>query len=174
MSTMTDSESKFIAGGRGKWSQAGVPHRGWSCVDIEDLGEPTKTCGMCESQIIRYVHFMEHPDYPDVLEAGCVCAGHMEENVAAAKDREDRVKSRTGKRKRWLSRKWKTSRRGNRWIAADGFRVTIYEKGLSWGATVAAEDNSLVRHSRKQYSTPEQAKLAAFDLITVLLKGVSQ
>jgi len=40
----------------GKWSQAGVPHRGWTCVDIDDLGEPSATCEMCETQEIRYVH----------------------------------------------------------------------------------------------------------------------
>jgi hypothetical protein len=40
----------------GKWSQAGVPHRGWSCVGVEDLGAPEATCEMCETQKIRYVH----------------------------------------------------------------------------------------------------------------------
>jgi hypothetical protein len=39
-------------------------------------------CEMCESQTIRYVQHMEHPDYPDVLKVGCICAGHMEENLS--------------------------------------------------------------------------------------------
>ena len=30
--------------GTGKWRQQGVPHRGWTCIDIEDLGEPAHTC----------------------------------------------------------------------------------------------------------------------------------
>lgn len=59
----------------GKWSQPGVPHKGWTCLDIEDLGEPSATCEMCEAQEIRYVHHMEHPNYSGSLGCGCVCAG---------------------------------------------------------------------------------------------------
>ena len=65
---------------RGKWSQTGVPHRGWACVGIEDLEEPAQFCEMCESVEIRYVHLMEHPDYPETLGVGCICAEHMEED----------------------------------------------------------------------------------------------
>lgn len=32
----------------GEWAQCGVPHKGWTCVDIEDLGEPSAVCEMCE------------------------------------------------------------------------------------------------------------------------------
>lgn len=39
MDTLEHEES-LIAASRGKWSQARVAHRGWQCVDIEDLGEP--------------------------------------------------------------------------------------------------------------------------------------
>jgi hypothetical protein len=35
-------EEQLIAAQRGKWSEAGVPHRGWICVDIEDLGDRAK------------------------------------------------------------------------------------------------------------------------------------
>lgn len=53
------TEEQLVANRRGKWSAAGVPHRGWHCVDIEDLGEPQAECEMCESQTIRYVHHIE-------------------------------------------------------------------------------------------------------------------
>ena len=43
----------------GKWSQIGVPHRGWTCVSVDDLGAPDAVCEMCETQAIRYVHHME-------------------------------------------------------------------------------------------------------------------
>lgn len=78
MSSTPEHEESLVAAGRGKWSQPGLPHRGWHCVDIEDLGEPQVECEMCESQTIRFVHHMEHPDYSQVLEVGCICAGHME------------------------------------------------------------------------------------------------
>jgi hypothetical protein len=34
------SEEQLVAHRRGKWSMPSVPHKGWHCVDIEDLGEP--------------------------------------------------------------------------------------------------------------------------------------
>lgn len=164
-----EHEEGLVAAGRGKWSKLGVPHRGWHCVDIEDLGEPSLDCEMCESQTIRYVHHMEHPQYQEVLQVGCICAGHMEGNVAAARTREASMKSRSGKRKRWLTRTWCTSAKGNPWIKAEGYRVTVYRRGNGWAVTISSEDNSTVQHSRVNYPTPDRAKLAAFDHITKLL-----
>jgi len=164
-----NQEERLVAAGRGKWSKSGVPHRGWQCVDIEDLGEPGLECEMCESQIIRYVHHMEHPNYQKVLQVGCICAGHMEGDLVAAQTREASMRSRTSKRKRWLSRKWRISAKGNPWIRADGYRVTVYPRGDGWAATISSEDDSFVQHSRRNYSTIDRAKLAAFDQITRLL-----
>jgi hypothetical protein len=47
-------------GGTGKWSRAGVPHKGWECVDVEDLENDRAICEMCEVTEIRYVHTMVH------------------------------------------------------------------------------------------------------------------
>lgn len=164
-----EQEARYIHSGRGKWSEKGVPHKGWECVEVEDLGKPAAVCKMCESQAIRYAHYMQHPDYPNILIVGCVCAGHMEEDLAAAQLRDKEMRSRAGKRKRWLTRKWKVSAKGNDWLEADGYRVTVYPKGRTWGATVSANDDSYLQHNRRKYNTSKQAKLAAFDLITKLL-----
>ena len=59
----------------GKWSQPGVPHKGWQFRDFEDLGDLIGLCEMCETRPIRYVHYMEHPDYGAVLGIGSDCAG---------------------------------------------------------------------------------------------------
>jgi len=160
------SEERLVAAGRGKWSQAGVPHRGWTCVDIEDLGRPLRSCEMCESQIIRHVHFMEHPDNPEVLEVGCICAGHMEGDLVAAERREAGMRSRAGKRSRWLSRKWRVSAKGNDWLTADGYRIVVWPREEGWAATVSDDADSFATHSRRTYPTCDQAKLAAFDYIT--------
>ena len=162
-------EEDLVSSKRGKWSVAGVPHKGWTCVDIEDLGSPSAECEMCESQTIRYVHHMEHPDYPEVLQVGCVCAGHMEGDLAASRAREASMKSRDAKRKRWTTRAWEVSAKGNPNIKADGYRVTVYPRGGGWACTVAALDNSEVQHSRRNFTTINEAKLAAFDHITKLL-----
>lgn len=96
MATLTEQD--LVTHRRGKWSVAGVPHRGWMCVDIEDLSSPSAECEMCESQSIRYVHHMQHADFPQVLQVGCICAGHMEGSLAASSAREASMKSRAGKR----------------------------------------------------------------------------
>ena len=73
----------------GKWSQQGVPQKGWLCIDFTDLEGLYGICEMCETQRIRYVHYMKHPDYDEVLGVGAVCAGNMEEDyVSGAKTRE--------------------------------------------------------------------------------------
>jgi hypothetical protein len=166
-----DHEEQLVASGRGKWSKPGVPHRGWRCVDIEDLGSPQVECEMCESQTIRYVHYMQHPDFAEVLGVGCICAGHMEGDIAKARSREASMRSRTGKRKRWVSRQWRISANGNPWIRADGYRVTIFPRGGGWATAVSSEDECLVRYSRRNYPSQEEAKLAAFDCITGRLSG---
>jgi hypothetical protein len=171
ITTQSPTEEELVASSRGKWSVAGVPHRGWICVDIEDLGEPQVTCEMCESRSIRYVHHMQHSDYSEILKVGCVCAGHMEGNLSASRAREASMKSRSSKRKRWITRAWKVSAKGNPYIAADGYRITVYPRGGGWAATIAAVDDSLLQHSRRNFKTIAEAKLAAFDHITRVLAG---
>jgi hypothetical protein len=163
------TEEQLVVHRRGKWSDAGVPHKGWHCVDIEDLGEPQATCEMCESQTIRYVHHMEHPSFQGALAVGCVCAGHMEGDQSAARGREASMRGRTSKRARWLTRNWRMSAKGNPTIKADGFRVTVYVRGQGFAATVAAQDGNGLYHARRNYPTVDEAKLAAFDHITRLL-----
>lgn len=98
---------------RGKWSLRDVPHKGWVYVNTEDLEESQIECEMCESQMIRYVHEMKHPNYPGVLKVGCICASHMEENPAASKKREADLKRQAGKKKRLVSISIKYGHGGN-------------------------------------------------------------
>ena len=163
---MPKMEDEHVSLRRGKWSNVGVPHKGWICIDIEDLGSPQVICEMCESQTLRYVHYMEHENYPDVLEVGCVCSGNMEGDINAARVRESSMRSRASKRKTWLSRKWKISKNGNEYIDVDGFRTTVYIRRGKWAATIRSLEVQSVQHSRKSYETIQQAKLSAFDQIS--------
>lgn len=90
-------------------------------MDIEDHGELGPTCEMCESQGIGYIHYMQHRDVPGLLACGCVCAGHMEGDLATARECDALMISRAGKRKRWFDRKWNVSKQGNDYIKADGY-----------------------------------------------------
>jgi hypothetical protein len=86
-------EDVAIAQGFGRWSEAGLPHRGWVCVDHDDLREPCHICEMCQHAKCRYVYLMKHPAWPEALWVGCDCAGHMEGDLVGAREREKRFKS---------------------------------------------------------------------------------
>src|SRR5262245_16213890 len=94
--------------GLGKWAQTGVPRRGWTCTGMEDRGEAETVCQMCETVVVRYVHTMRHADYPGILECGCVCAGHMQEDVEGARRRESDFQNKQKRRQTWLhSASWR-------------------------------------------------------------------
>ena len=87
------------------WNKHGVPHKGWTFVrmtdSIESSGEYA-TCMMCDQERVRYVHWMEHDEYPDTLGVGCICAGKMELNYESAQLREKTFINRINRRKKWF------------------------------------------------------------------------
>jgi hypothetical protein len=147
-----------------KWRQPGVPHKGWQCEDIEDLGAPDAVCEMCEVQEIRYVHVMSHEDY-GTLRCGCICAGHMEGDRAGARQREKSFKARLSRRAKWLHREWRVSCNGNEFINTNGFNVVVYRKGTTWGARFIDKITGYKQFSQHPYASANAAKLAAFDAI---------
>lgn len=163
-----------IAGqGLGKWSHPGVPHKGWRCVDIEDLGGPSATCEMCETQEIRYVHHMEHPSYPQTLGCGCVCAGHMEDDYEGARKREKTMRNAGARRRRWLTRSWRTSHKGNPFLNTEGYNIVVYPTDWGWGFRVTNRESNRALSSRLPLPTLDAAKLRAFDAI-ILMKQRDQ
>lgn len=157
----------------GKWAEAGVPHKGWYPVgDVEDLGNPELTCEMCERQEVRYVQTMAHGNYPSVLRVGCVCAGKMEEDPAAARTRERLRRSKTQRRERWTESGWKHSRRGNQFKStSDGFHVVVkVNDDGTWGGVISDSVTSKKHWSKKKHKDAIEAKLAAFDAIPLLKK----
>jgi hypothetical protein len=153
----------------GKWDCPDVPHSGWSCVGVEDLGEPIAVCEMCETKEIRYVHTMEHADYPDTLACGCICAGHMELNLDRAHAREATMKAAARRRATWLHRKgWRRSHAGNPMIRANGYVVVIFPKEGGWGGLVEHPATERRIFARRTYPHMDAARLAAFDAISFL------
>jgi hypothetical protein len=142
-------------------------HKGWTCVDIEDLGSPAHVCEMCEVQDVRYVHTMEHPEHAEALRVGCVCACRMEEDLVGARKREDAFKASRSRRARWLGRKWRMSSAGNEYLNTDGFNVVVYPIDNGWGARVRSRTREWERKSRRLYATRESAKLAVFGAMIV-------
>ncbi|MBT5260959.1 MAG: hypothetical protein HOL84_08870 [Nitrospina sp.] len=155
---------------QGKWSKKGVPHKGWVCFDVEDLKEPSQVCEMCESQKIRYVHYMEHDDFEDTLGVGCICAGHMEENYERAEAREKKLKTAARHRTNWSKGGWKTSAKGNDYKNVDGFNIVIFFKNNKWSYVIKFINTDESKFSPRKYETEGEAKLAAFDSINFLKK----
>jgi hypothetical protein len=153
-----------------------VPHRGWSCIDIYDDGEDGeelhRVCEMCETQLIRYVHVMQHPDWEGKLEVGCVCAGHMEEDYEGARKRETAFKSRRKGRAHWLERRWRRSAAGNPYINANGFNVVVFRRGSGWTARIIHRATDLGWMLKKDYETAEEAALAAYDAMPEMKAAV--
>lgn len=154
----------------GRWNQAGVPHKGWTCVYIADLVKPAAICEMCEVQRIRYVHTMWHPAFDDELEVGCVCAGHMEGDCEAPREREGSLQRVAGRRSRWLCRKWRVSAKGNSCLNVDGINIVVFqnETDYRWRARITDRTTGNSEFSRRKYDSEDDAKLAAFDAMTFL------
>lgn len=153
----------------GKWAEPGVPHKGWTCVGVDDLEDDRETCEMCEAQEIRYVHHMEHPDYQGTLRCGCVCAGHMEEDLAGARDREKHA----ARKSRWLKRRWyrqysdwpDIQPTGLEYINTDRYHISVYPRhhAQGWGFSITNQDTGRKIVARQHYPSLDAAKLRSFD-----------
>ena len=143
------------------WEREDLPHSGWICTGISDLGMPAGICGMCGKQIIRYVHHMIHPDHPREVGAGCVCAGKMEGDPDAARRRELDLKNREARRESFKKRKWRTSGKGNRFIKINNHVLVLYKNPGS-GRWSFAVDGVF---SNNDYYSEDEMLNAAFDEI---------
>lgn len=143
----------------GLWAVAGVPHAGWTCIGVQDLGEPLAVCDMCGKEEIRYVHRMEHEDYPRTLAVGCVCAGHMERDMTAPRARERRMKNVAARRRRWLSRRWSVSAKGNLYLEISGTVVVCFREKSGYRLKIGS------KFGRLTYPDDRQARLGAFDYL---------
>lgn len=140
------------------WNRDDVPHSGWYCTGVSDLGAPVGVCEMCGYQIIRYVHHMVHPHYRP-LDVGCICAGKMEGDVEAAKKREQNFKNKEARRENFKKRKWKDSRKGNSYLKIKNHVIVLYKNknGNGWKYSI---DSVFCDGT---YPTKEKAINAAFE-----------
>lgn len=148
------------------WKDPTVPHAGWRCVDIIDLGEPDGICRMCGHQIIRYVHMMTHDNYPRRIGAGCICAGRMEGNEDAAKKRESEYKNRQMRLNTFLKRRRMKSKNGNEYIKYKNEVIVILPDKFNPGFFKTAYKNSF----SGSHDTVEEALIEAFNLIDPPIK----
>lgn len=115
-----------------KLKEWGAPLDGWECLTTYDVAEDADyddavltECELCGCQRVRYVHVMRNPRYFEDVEVGCICAGIMEGNILAAKERERQLKNRAKRKLNFPNRKWKQTRTGGCFIRYRGKNVFI-------------------------------------------------
>lgn len=74
------------------WLDPDMPKTGWVCTAIFDRKQELEQCQMCTEAMVRYAHVLEHKNYPEALEVGCICAGRMTEDIEGSKERETSFK----------------------------------------------------------------------------------
>lgn len=148
------------------WKRDDVPHSGWCCAGVTDLGGPYGVCEMCGYQIIRYVHHMVHPGYHP-LNVGCVCAGKMEGDVEAAKKREQDFKNKQSRRESFQKRQWKRSRNGNPYLKIKNHIIVLYLNGNRnvWKYSIDSQFCSEI------FTTKEDAMNASFEALEMLINN---
>ena len=160
---------KSTKAGSGKWKDPAVPKDAWVCQEGKDLGMPSLQCGMCERETIRYAHKMSHGDFGQCLSVGCICAGHMEGDIAAAKEREKGLRNRTSRRDKWLARSWKKARKtGNPYLNTPKRGANVSHLIHIFSGKFGGFSFMIDRVLRKEngwYRTQNEAKLAAFDAL---------
>ena len=75
---------------------------------------------------------MQHKGYPEVIEVGCICAGVMEGDILAAKDRERMLKNRANRRKSFIHKTWIETEKGALKLIYKHSLYVIYRAGSGY------------------------------------------
>ena len=89
-----------------KLKELGAPTGGWTCTEVEDLGEAYFICELCGYDKIRFVHTMKHPDWPKKFKVGCVCDGFMSGDEDGAEERDAAAKALADRKARHFKKEW--------------------------------------------------------------------
>jgi hypothetical protein len=164
------------------WNGEIVPDKGWTCKEVIDkygesrfftfnaqIGEFYEKCQACGKENIRYVHVMKHPEYPKLLRVGSICAGHMEDNSDAPKERERKVTNRQNLKMNFLSKDWKYSKNDNQYLMYNGKCITIMKsKYNSSEYGIMYDEKYYSEYNRMKFKNLTDAKFAAFEIVNPL------
>ena len=144
------------------WNDPNVPKKGWVCIDVIDLGAPFGECGMCGKEDIRYVHIMRHEQHQSIG-SGCVCAGNMESDANASKERENTLKNKINRYATFVNLDLKISKKGNPYTKYKDTVITFMEqenkdKQVTWTFVENGEFSG-------NHKSLEEAKRAAFEKV---------
>lgn len=145
----------------------GVPHKGWSLHDVVDARDELgleygnyEDCQFCGQDQIRWIHILQHPDYPNMIEVGCDCAERLTDDYVNPKRREKELRNRSARRSRFPDKGWKTSSKGNPYISHNGRHAVILETPT--GKFKVSIDKKI---QPKVFNTLKEAKMGVFDIV---------
>ncbi|MCC8125909.1 MAG: hypothetical protein LIO92_00705 [Clostridiales bacterium] len=165
-----------------RWDKAGIPHKGWTEIGMEDLGEETEPgediqyeqCEMCGNEKIRYIHILTHPDVPHEMRVGCVCAEKMTVDYENPDARERDLRNRVNRKKNFMKQEWRRKPdTGNYTLRYKGDQITIVRSRYgSWGVVYMGEWRW--DYHGKKITDLNTAKLVAFNLFDDLHESRSK
>lgn len=131
-----------------EWNKRGIPHKGWICIDVLDLREEADSaqefeyaqCEMCDKEKLRFVHVMKHPEYPDILNVGCICAEKMSDDYINPSKMENELRKKASRRSNFKRVEWNFNRIKNTYSKKyRGENITIMKSryGNNWGVLFA-------------------------------------
>ena len=161
------------------WKQEGIPHKGWTCVEMIDIGEDHESesrrdyyekCEMCNHEGIRYVHIMNHQDYSEYLRVGSQCAEKMEDDYVNPQKREKNLQNKHNRRRNFLLKEWiegTGTRKGQYLIYYKNCHITIMPSHFDSRLYGVQFRNykKIYYYKNKKINSLHIAKLLAFDLL---------
>lgn len=142
-----------------KW---GAPLDNWHCTNLIDEEQPSFVCELCGCEKVRYVHVMEHEQYFEGIYVGCICAGVMEGNMIAARERDREMKNRAKRKLNFPRRKWRKTRMGSYFLNYRGRNVFIDYNGKNYSCYCNGKRAS--QYKNKPIDNFISACYAAFDI----------
>lgn len=163
-----DPDKVYLARCQKELKNWGLPLSGWECGGISDVCEddddaPLAECELCGCSRVRFVHHMFHPACPLGMDVGCVCAGVMEGNLLAARERERQMRNRAKRRRSFIHRPWKTN-------PGNGVRSRTYRHQsillipIDGGYMVRVDGQTTLRYKGKSIENLMAAAYAAFEM----------
>jgi len=147
----------------------GAPLDGWvvnNTYDCLEEADELFTCELCGCTRVRIVHEMKHAYFYEPISVGCICAGIMEDDILAAKERDRLMKNRAKRRKNFLKRLWDKTLDGAYVLRYRGELLKISESHVHPGHfTVSLGNDCTSQHKGKPITNFLSAVHAAFNLI---------
>jgi hypothetical protein len=89
----------------------------------------------------------------------------MTDDYELPKKREQEVRNGSARRSKWLTRKWRTSRKGHLWLKAGDYHIVVCQESLSPNPFRLYINE---KRGQRTYESEPMAKLAAFDAIEAM------